>query len=216
VKHHLHAIAVGAEVLRHLVHRHVRFGEQDRIALAPGQEVAHLVEELERSASAAAGRCGMLDQERHRIDTEPADAELEPEPHQLQDLLAYGRVRDVEVRLEVVEAMEVVALGLIVPAPHAGLRAGKHHALVRVARLRSAPKVEVAVLRPGVAARLLEPRVLVGRVVDDEIDDQTDAMQARLVAERDEVTEIAEPAVDAVEVRDVVAIVTVRRRVERQ
>jgi hypothetical protein len=53
-------------------------------------------------------------------------------------------------------------------------------------------------------------------VVDDQVDDDANPVQARLVAERHEVAEIAEPAIDTIEIRDVVAVVAVRRGIERQ
>ena len=61
----------------------------------------------------------------------------------------------------------------------------------------------------SVAARGLEPRVLVRGVVDDQVDDDADAELSRLVHELDEVAERAEARVDAVVVGDVVAVVAV-------
>ena len=69
------------------------------------------------------------------------------------------------------------------------------------------PDVPVAILRVGIAARLLEPRVLVGGVVDDEVDDHADAALLGRVGELDEVAERAVARVDAVVVGDVVAVV---------
>ena len=64
----------------------------------------------------------------------------------------------------------------------------------------------------GLAAGRLEPRVLVGGVVDDEVDDHPDAAVAGLVDQLDEVAERAERRVDGVEVGDVVAVVAVGAR----
>ena len=50
----------------------------------------------------------------------------------------------------------------------------------------------------------------------DEVDDHADPAHPRLVLELDEVTERAEARVDPVEVEDVIAVVAVRRRVERE
>ena len=61
----------------------------------------------------------------------------------------------------------------------------------------------------GSTSGRLEPRVLVRGVVDDQVDDHPDAPVAGLVQQLDEVAERAEPRVDAVEVGDVVAVVTV-------
>jgi hypothetical protein len=57
--------------------------------------------------------------------------------------------------------------------------------------------------------------VLVGRVVDHEVDQHANAAAVRLVHELDEVAEGAEAGIDAVEVRDVVAVILVGRRHER-
>ena len=64
-----------------------------------------------------------------------------------------------------------------------------------------APDVVGAIGRAGIGARRLEPRVLVGGVVDDEVDDHLDAAVVRGAHELDEVAEVAEPRVDAVVVR---------------
>ena len=56
----------------------------------------------------------------------------------------------------------------------------------------------------------------IGRVVDDEIDDDAHAELLGVVHELDEVAERAVLRVDAVVVGDVVAVVAVGRRVERQ
>src|SRR4029434_2296395 len=48
---------------------------------------------------------------------EPRDAELNPEAHELEDFRLHLGVGCIEVRLEVVEAMEVPGLGLRVIAP---------------------------------------------------------------------------------------------------
>src|SRR5689334_17892154 len=54
----------------------------------------------------------------------------------------------------------------------------------------------------------------VGRVVDDEIDQHADAAALGLSHELDEVAARAEPRIDAVVVRNVVAVVAARRRLE--
>ena len=49
-----------------------------------------------------------LDEERHRVHAEAGDAQFQPEADHLAHLLAHGGVRDVQVRLEIVEAVVVV------------------------------------------------------------------------------------------------------------
>ena len=50
----------------------------------------------------------VLDEEGRRVDAKAGDAQLQPEAHDPLDLLAHGRIRDIQVGLELVEAMEVV------------------------------------------------------------------------------------------------------------
>ena len=57
--------------------------------------------------------------------------------------------------------------------------------------------------------------MLVGGVVDHEVDDHPDAALAGGADELDEVAQRAEPRVDAVVVGDVVAVVAIGGRVER-
>ena len=66
-----------------------------------------------------------------------------------------------------------------------------------------------------VAARLLEPRVLIRGVVDDQVDDHADAALLRRVGELDEVAEGAVARDHPVVVGDVVAVVAAGRALER-
>ena len=79
-----------------------------------------------------------------------------------------------------------------------------------------APDVVVAVGRVGVAARLLEPRVLVGGVVDHQVGDDAHAAAVGRVEEALEVRQRAVVGVDRAVVGDVVAVVAQGRGVERQ
>ena len=76
------------------------------------------------------------DDERHGIHAEAGHAELNPEPHDLEDLSLHVRVRGVEVGLEIVEAMEVPGAGFLVARPRRFLNARKHHAGVSIGRFR--------------------------------------------------------------------------------
>jgi hypothetical protein len=69
---------------------------------------------------------------------------------------------------------------------------------------------------PGGARARLEPGVLVGGVVDDQLGDHAQAAPVRLAHEGAEVAQRAVVGVDVVVVGDVVAVVAQRRRVERQ
>ncbi len=114
-----------------------------------------------------------------------------------------------------VEAVQVVLACLVVVLPEAGLLVREHHALRAVGGRLVLPHVPVAVARVAAAARVLEPGVLRGGVVDDEVGDHPHAAVAGRADQLDDVAERAQPGVDAVEVDDVVAVVAVRGGEER-
>ncbi len=155
-----------------------------------------------------------LDEERHRVQPEARDAERQPEADRLGDLVAHARVGHVQVGLMLVEHVLEVLLGALVVLPHAGLLAGEHGGLLLSGRLVP-PDVEVAVRRRAAAARGDEPRMLVGGVVHDEVDDHPHPAVMGGADHLHEVAVIAQPRVDPVEVADVVAVVAIGRRVER-
>ena len=99
---------------------------------------------------------------------------------------------EVEIGLMGVEAMPVVRLGDRIPGPVRGLEVLEDDARVAVALGRVAPDVEVA---PAAARRraprALEPGVLVGGVVDDQLGDHAQPAAMRLAQERAEVLERA-------------------------
>ena len=146
--------------------------ENDGIALPPLQEFAERAQHvvlLDRLSDL--GALGG-DHERHRVHAEAGDAELDPEAHDLEDLRLHQRVGCVEVGLEIVEAVEVPGTRLLVAGPGGFLHAGKHHALAGVGGLlRRTRHTSRGMASPGSLPRLPEPGVLIGGVVDDEIDD---------------------------------------------
>ena len=100
-----------------------------------------------KRASSCGVDAGGLDDERHGVDPEAGDAELEPVAHRLEDLVAHQRVGDVEVGLGPVEAVEVPLTGLLVVLPEAVLLVREDHLLRGVRRFVVAPDVPVAVRR---------------------------------------------------------------------
>ena len=106
----------------------------------------------------------------------PRDAEFEPEPHDPADLVADRGVRRVEVGLEVVEAVEVVRARDLVAVHVVFCTPGKTIPLFGVLRLlRRTRCTSRGRAMSGSRARRLEPGVLIGRVVDDEVDDHAHA-----------------------------------------
>ena len=128
-----------------------------------------------------------------------------------------ARVVEVEVGLVAVEAVPVVRVRDRVPRPVRGLEVLEDDARVAVAVGRVAPDVEVALGRAGPrAARALEPGVLVGGVVEDELGDDPQAAPVGLADEGPDVAQRAVVGVDRDVVGDVVAVVAQRRGIERQ
>ncbi len=107
VQHHLQPFALVAEVLHALVGRHVGFGKQDRLARSPLQKVAHLLQQVE-VLLVLDPRALLLDEEGHGIHAEARHSQLQPEAHDLLNLGAHVRMPRVQVRLVLVEAVEVV------------------------------------------------------------------------------------------------------------
>ena len=116
--------------------------------------------------------------------------------------------------------MEVVLAGLRVELPGGAREEGAPvvrlgAALPRLpAAARRTPPVPVALRVVGGGRRLDEPRVLVGRVVDDEVHDELHAARVQPLQQLVEVVERAEERVDRPIVADVVAVVVVRGGVD--
>ena len=112
----------------------------------------------------------LLEHERNRIHAEAGDAELQPVPDDAANLLADPRVRHVEVRLEVVEAVKVVPADFAGVRPRLLLHAREDHAALPVGRPLVRPHVPIVSLGAAIASSIHEPRMAIGCVVDDEID----------------------------------------------
>src|SRR3954447_12703407 len=102
------------------------------------------------------------------VDAETRDTAVEPEAENPVELLAHVLVPPVEVRLLGREVVQVVAAALAIPGPR-GAAAERGEPVVRDPVL---PHVE-----PGPFA---EPRVAVGGVVRDEVEQDADPALTRL------------------------------------
>src|SRR5579871_2791568 len=107
-----------------------------------------------------------------------------------------------------------LARGLVV-VPRGFLDAGEDDSIFCVLWLFFRPDVPIAMFRFWVGARVEKPRVLVGRVIDDKVDDQANATLFTAVRELDEITKSAVAGIDVVVVGDVVAVVAKWRRLKR-
>ena len=157
-----------------------------------------------------------LEQVGHGVEAEPVEPEVEPEPHHAEHGLDHGGVLVVEVGLVRIEAVPVVLLAGLVPRPVRRLHVDEHDACLGPPLVVVVPDVPVRLGVVARRARLDEPRVLVARVVHDQIGDDPDAASVRVVEELDEVVEEPELGVHGEEVTDVVPAVAHGRGVERQ
>jgi hypothetical protein len=155
------------------------------------------------------------DHERDRVHPETGHAGLNPETHDLEDLGLHMRVRGIEVGLEVVEAVEVPGSCFLVVGPGGFLHARKHHALVGIGGLLVGPDIPVAIRRVLRASGFAKPGMRIRGVVDDEVDDDADAALPAAMGEFDKVAQRAVARIDAIIVRDIVAVVLAGRRLER-
>ena len=129
---------------------------------------------------------------------------------------AHRGVLEVQVGLVREEAVEVELTALGVERPVRVLGVDEDDADVLVLLVGVAPDVEIAVWPLGVGARLLEPLVLIRRVIEGVIDDDAHVALVRLRHELFELVDRAELRQNRREVGDVVSTVAQRRVVERR
>ena len=148
------------------------------------------------------------------VHPEAVDAAVEPPAHHRVDRLADLGVLPVQVRLLAVEQVQVVLAAGLVPRPRG--TAEERPPVVGLGPVAwVAPEVPVALRAVGRRGRLDEPRVLVRGVVDHQVHDELDAPLVQAGDEGVELLERAEQRVDVVVVADVVAVVRLRRPVDR-
>ena len=211
------ALVTGAEVLADVGRPLVGLGQQDAPRILGVHEAAHLLDERVGLRQALARGAFPLDEVRDRVESEGVHPQVEPEPHDAQHRPHHPRVLEVQVGLVVEEAVPVVGVGDRIPRPvrRLGVREDDPRAVVLAVAV--APHVEVARRRPrrGLAC-LLEPGMLVRGVVHHQLGDHPEVARMRLAEEAPHVAQRAVRRMHTLVVRDVVAIVAQRRRVERQ
>ncbi len=216
VKGHVALVAVaevGGGVLRPLV----GLGQQHAAGVVLVHVGAELPEEGVRLRQVLAVGALALVQVGHGVEAHPVHPQVEPEIHGLRHGVPHPGVVVVQVGLVGVEPVPVVGLGHRVPRPVRRLEVLEDDAGVGVALRRVAPHVEVPPpAAPHRPPGPLEPGVLVGGVVDDQLRDHPQAAGVGLPEKGLEVAQRAVVGVDAGVVGDVVAVVLQRRRVERQ
>ena len=157
-----------------------------------------------------------LEQVRDRVEAEAVQAHAEP----VVDHLEHGRpdlgVGVVKVGLVAVEAVPVELAADTVRGPVARLRVDEDDARLRPPGLVVAPHVPVGLGVVPARSGLLEPRVLVGDLVRDQVRDDPDPAIVGLLDQGHGVIHGPVVGVDGQEVGDVVAAVPQGGRVEGQ
>ena len=152
----------------------------------------------------------------HRVEAESVDPRVEPALHHLRYGAHHARIVEVQVGLVRREAVPVEGLRLLVPGPVRLLGVAYDDARALVFLVAVAPDVPVARARPLRAAfGALEPVVLIGCVVGDELRDHPQIASFGFLHEAAEVLHGAKGGVDGAVVRDVVAVVAAGARIER-
>ena len=148
-----------------------------------------------------------LDQVGHGIQPQPVHAHAEPVIDDAQDLAEHSGIVVVEIRLVREEPVPVIGVRLGVPRPVGRLGVNEDDAHAGVLLGRVTPHVIVAFRRAGrCAPRALKPRMLIGGVIERELDDD---LHAAIVRRRQEGLEIVQRAVVRVDAPIVGHVVTV-------
>ena len=139
------AAASVAEVVDDVRGPLVGLGEQHAVGVLGVDHLADLLEELVRLREVLAVGALLLEQVGHGVEPEAVDAEVEPEPQDVEHRLLHGRVLVVEVGLVAEEPVPVVLLADRVEGPVGRLGVDEDDARVGVLLVGVGPDVEVAV-----------------------------------------------------------------------
>ena len=213
VEQHVHAVAFVAEEILVFGGNNIGFAQENRVALTPLQEIPQAREVFVVQDTLLSGHA-TFDHERNGIDSESGDSELEPVTQDPLDFCLNLGILCVQIRLEFVKPVVVPLAGDLVVAPDRLLDAGKHHALAVIGRPFFRPHIPIAVFRLPIRARSLKPGMLVGRMVQNQIDDDPKAPLLCLIRKIDKVPRRAMTWINAVVIGYVVARVAIGRRLK--
>jgi hypothetical protein len=204
---------IGDRVFRPLV----RLREEHPVGEFVVDALPDRLEHLVRIGEIFAVRPLPLDKIGNRVQPQAVHAHAEPELQHPEDDPPHIRVVVVEIRLMGVEPVPVVGFCLRVPGPVGRLEILEDDPGLPVLVGRVAPYVEVSPpAARGGPSRPLEPRVLVGGVIDDQLRDYPDPPPMRLAQEEPEVGERPVGGMDVRVVRNIVPVVLQGRGVERK
>jgi hypothetical protein len=218
VERHVALVAGARAEIRHRVLGPlVGLGQEHPVTVPLVDVAAELPQELVGRLEVLAARPVLLVEVRDGVEPQPVETEIEPVVDDREHLLPNAGVLVVEIGLVGEEAVPVVGARHRIPGPVRGLRVGEDDPRIAVAVGAVAPDVVLAPGTPGRRpARPLEPGVLVGGVVEDELPDDAEPPAVGLGEERADVGQGPVVGVDAGVVGRVVAVVAARRGEEGQ
>ena len=211
------AFVAAAEIFLHVLRPLIGLGQQ-HLALGVGVELAaQPFDDGVRLGQVLVVGAVALAEIGDGVEAEAVDAGVEPALHHLHQRAHHARIVEIEVRLVREEAVPVELAGFRIPGPVRFLGIGEDDPRALVFLVGVAPDIPVAGAGIRVrAAGALEPVVLVGRVVDDELGDDPQAALLGFLDEAAEILHRPEIGVDVAIVGDVVAVVAAGGGVERQ
>ena len=216
VKRHVALIAlakVGADVGRPLV----RFRKNETVRVIGVDCGANSFDHGMRLGQVFAGGSIPLAQIGNRVHAQRVHAHIEPESHRLQDFFENQGIIEIEVGLVRKKTVPVEGLCGFVPRPVRLFGVGEDNACVLVELVGIRPDVHVALRRAGRRkARSLEPRMLIAGVINDQLDHDLHVALMGGVEKGSEVSQGAVRGIDVDVVRDVVTVISKRRRKERK
>ncbi len=211
------AFVARAEILGGILGPLVGFRQQHPVGVMRVHLGADLLQHLVGFGQVLVVGAFALDQVRHRVQPQAVDAGFQPEMQHAQDGFQHAGIVEIEIGLVVIEAVPVVLFRDRVPGPVGRLAVHENDARVPVAVVRVAPDVEVAPCAAFLGrAGALEPGVLVRGVIDDQFRDDAQPAPVTLAHQPAEIAHGAVGLVYRPVIRDVVAVVAQRRRIERQ
>ncbi len=153
VEHHVDpAGAVTLEVLARLLGEHIGLAKQHRITQTPLEKAPHLRQVIEVEIPRTAFGGARFDHEGDGVQAKSCDPLLQPEPHDAAGGGAHPRIVHVQVRLVLVEAVEVVRLGFAIVGPGRLLNTGEDHPFVPILGPLLRPQIPVSMRRFRTAA----------------------------------------------------------------
>src|SRR5205814_47064 len=154
---------------------------------------------------------------RDGVETESIDTQGQPKIAHLLESFEHGRIVEIQVRLMRIKAMPVIGFCDRIPCPVRGLEIFEDDPRIFVFLRRVAPDIE---LRTGRAwrgsARFLEPRILIGGVIDHQFRDDAQIALMGRIKKGAKIIKGAEVRIDVEIIGDVVAVITQRRRIKRK